>query len=95
VIAISVNLFLDLKNGGWKCLILGEVFKQAWDIKCHEEDPVQIWQCKIRNLRRKIKGWNKNREAEIKRDKKELISEGDKLDLLAEGRPLSDLDLED
>jgi hypothetical protein len=54
----------------------GDVVKKAWDIKCHEADPVQIWQWKIRNLRRKIKGWNKNREAEIRRNKKELISEG-------------------
>jgi hypothetical protein len=31
---------------------------------------VQIWQCKIRNLRRKNKGWNRNRGAEMRKSKK-------------------------
>jgi hypothetical protein len=53
---------------------------------------VQIWQCKIRNLRRKINGWNRNREAEIRRSKNKLINESDAIDLLSEKRPLSDLE---
>jgi hypothetical protein len=44
-------------------------------------------------LRRKIKGWNKNREVEIRKEKRDLISEEeDELDLLAESRILSDLE---
>lgn len=53
---------------------------------------MQIWQCKIRNLRRKINGWNRNREAEIRRSKNKLINESDAIDLLSEKRPLSDLE---
>jgi hypothetical protein len=30
-------------------------------------NPVGIWQCKIRNLRKKIKGWNRNREAKLRK----------------------------
>jgi hypothetical protein len=67
-----------------------EVVKRAWDLECPNSDPVQIWQCKIRNLRRKIKGWNRNREVEIRKIKKCLVSESDNLDLVAEYRPLSD-----
>jgi hypothetical protein len=61
-----------------------EVVKKAWDIKCPETDPMRVWQLKIRNVRRKIRDWNMNREAEIKRSKEELIREGDALDLLSE-----------
>jgi hypothetical protein len=30
-------------------------------------DPVQVWQFKIRTLRKKIKGWSRNREVELKK----------------------------
>jgi hypothetical protein len=37
------------------------VVQKAWDIECPLPDPVSIWQFKIRNLRRKVKGWSKKR----------------------------------
>lgn len=43
-------------------------------------------------MRRKINGWNRNREAEIRRSKNKLINESDAIDLLSEKRPLSDLE---
>jgi hypothetical protein len=67
-----------------------EVVRKAWDLKCPKTDPIQIWQFKIRNLRRKIRAWNVNREAEMRKGKKELISEGGSMDLLSERRPLSE-----
>jgi hypothetical protein len=51
---------------------------------------VAVWQFKIRNLRRKEKGWSRNREAEIKRSKADLVQELDALDMLAEQQPLSE-----
>jgi hypothetical protein len=40
-------------------------------------------------LRRKIKGWSRNREAEIRKCKHELFIELDVLDALAESQSLS------
>jgi hypothetical protein len=45
-----------------------EVVQKAWDIECSVSDPVSILQFKIRNLRRKVKGWGKNREVELKKN---------------------------
>jgi hypothetical protein len=43
-------------------------------------------------LRRNIRGWNINREAELTRSNKELICEGGAMDLLSEKRPLSEME---
>jgi hypothetical protein len=39
---------------------------------------------KVRNLRKKIKGWHRNRESELRKEKVSLTSELNRLDLLAE-----------
>jgi hypothetical protein len=44
------------------------VVQNAWDIECSMSDPVSIWQFKIRNLRRKVKRWSRNREVELKKN---------------------------
>jgi hypothetical protein len=38
----------------------------------------------VRNLRKKIKGWHRNRESELRKEKVSLTSELNRLDLLAE-----------
>jgi hypothetical protein len=43
-------------------------------------------------LRRKLKGWHRNREAEVKKEKASLISEVDKLARLAEQKSLASQD---
>jgi hypothetical protein len=65
-----------------------EVVKKAWSITCYDVNPVEIWQQKIRNLRRKVKGWSRNIEAEIKRRKASIISEIDLLDVMSEHQQL-------
>jgi hypothetical protein len=55
---------------------------------------VSVWQSKMRNLRKKIKGWHINREAELRREKANLTSELNRLDLLVEQQVLSILELE-
>jgi hypothetical protein len=60
------------------------VVKKAWSLDCHMNNPVDIWQCKIRNLRKKIKGWSRNRETELRKSKNKLVEELDQLDELAE-----------
>jgi hypothetical protein len=58
------------------------------------KDPVDIWQCKIRNLRKKFKGWSRNREAELRKLKSKLMAELDQFDKLAENQNLSRHELE-
>jgi hypothetical protein len=41
--------------------------KKAWGTECPVNDPVEVWQFKIRLLRRKLKGWSKNVGAEMKK----------------------------
>jgi hypothetical protein len=67
-----------------------EVVQKAWDIECPVSDPVSILQFKIRNLRRKVKGWSKNREVELKKYKQELVLELDILDLMAEHQEMTE-----
>jgi hypothetical protein len=60
---------------------------------CTDTDPISVWQCKIRNLRKKIKGWSRNRDSELKRSNQELIMDLDALDVLAETQKLSEGEL--
>jgi hypothetical protein len=53
-------------------------------------DPVSVWQFKIRNLGRKVRGWSRNRDSKIRKNRHELIKELDELDLLAEHQNLSE-----
>jgi hypothetical protein len=71
-----------------------EVVSKAWEIECPHTDVVSIWQCKIRNLRKKVKGWSRNREVEIKKSRHNLILELDILDALAKHDTLSEEDQE-
>jgi hypothetical protein len=52
-------------------------------------DPVSVWQFKIRNLGRKVRGWSRNSDSKIRKNRHELIKELDELDLLAEHQNLS------
>jgi hypothetical protein len=65
-----------------------EIVKNAWQTKCPSKEPMDIWQFKIRTLRKKIKGWSMNVEAKMRRKKKRILDEIDKLDIMAEHQPL-------
>jgi hypothetical protein len=71
-----------------------DIIQKAWSIECPHLDLVSIWQLRIRNLRKKVKGWNRNREAELKKSKARLVAELDELDLLTEQYTLSEVDQE-
>jgi hypothetical protein len=69
--------------------------KETRKLTMHVRSTIQeIWQFKIRLLRRKIKGWSMNIEAALKKNKQFLISEMDRLDKLAEQQELSHVDNE-
>jgi hypothetical protein len=50
---------------------------------------VEKWQQKVRLLRKKVKGWSVNVEAENRRKKGELSAEYESLDIRSESNPLS------
>jgi hypothetical protein len=54
---------------------------------------MDIWQFKVRHLRKKIKGWSMNVEAKMKR-KKGILDEIEKLDIMSEHQPLTDQERE-
>jgi hypothetical protein len=66
-----------------------ELVNKAWSIECPHSDPVDIWQFKIRVLRKKMKGWSRNMEVARNKRKKEILIEIDFLDSLIEQAPLS------
>ena len=53
---------------------------KIWSTECAYQDALDIWQFKIRLLRKKVKRWAININAEIKRKKIELLKEFDNLD---------------
>ena len=72
-------------------------FKQlvtnVWNTSCASKSAIDVWQFKIRLLRKKVKGWAININVDIKRQKVELIKEFNILDrkyeiglLLPEGK---------
>jgi hypothetical protein len=69
-----------------------ELMKKTWDKEYPISDSVEVWQMKIRSLRKKIKGWSGNVEVEMKKKKKGILEEMDMLDKIAEPQLLSDQD---
>ena len=62
---------------------------EVWNTPCHFDNPLDKWQSKLKLLRRKIKGWARNVNGEIKRHKKELLEEFDILDVFSEDNMLN------
>jgi hypothetical protein len=62
---------------------------KTWNSPCHCQKSIDVWQYKIRLLRKIIKGWAINIETEQNKRKKQLIAEYDVLDILSETQPLS------
>jgi hypothetical protein len=44
-----------------------DLVRGVWDIDCPYSEPMEIWQFKIRTLRRKLKGWSRNLDVDIKK----------------------------
>jgi hypothetical protein len=56
---------------------------RIWETTYVLENPIEIWQFKIRLLRKKLKGWDSNYNAAIIKQKA-LIMEYDRLDIWQE-----------
>jgi hypothetical protein len=62
--------------------------KRWWDIDCPFSNPIDWWQYKMRNFRKKIKGSGRNVDAELRKTKEALLIELDGLDKSAEHQQL-------
>lgn len=67
-----------------------DIVKKVWKSSCPCSDPIDAWKFKLRLMRRKIKGWAWNTNAEIKRKKSALLEEFDILDVFSEHNQLND-----
>ncbi|XP_073355615.1 uncharacterized protein [Aegilops tauschii subsp. strangulata] len=71
-----------------------DLVEKAWASRCNSNNPVDIWQHKVRAFRKLAKGWSRNIEAALRKNKKELMEEYDSLDIRAETDGMSDEDKE-
>jgi hypothetical protein len=74
-----------LREDGFHELIAAE-----WEAYTKGNSPIDIWQNKIRHLRRFLKGWAKNRSGVYKKENERLMILIDELDIKAESSPLGD-----
>jgi hypothetical protein len=66
-----------------------EMVARTWRSEKRGSNVIEIWQNKIRALRRYLRGWAKNNNGAFKMEKKEIISKLDELDKKAEGTLLA------
>ena len=64
--------------------------KAQWEAPTRGGSPIEIWQNKIRYLRRYLKGWAKNMSGKYKKEKERLLVIIDELDIKSETCPLSE-----
>jgi hypothetical protein len=68
--------------------------KQCWSVDYHLVNPIDRWQFKMRNLRKNIKGWSWNVDAEMRRINETILFELDGLDKAAELQQLNAQELD-
>ena len=66
-----------------------EMVSAEWNNYVRGDSPIEVWQNKIRHLRRYLKGWAKNQSGKYKKEKERLLKVIDELDIKAESTPLS------
>jgi hypothetical protein len=65
-----------------------EVVSKAWYLQVDSNNPLDIWQAKVRCFRSSARGWSANIDVEIRKRKKSLMEECDALDIKAESQEL-------
>jgi hypothetical protein len=66
-----------------------EIVKQVWSTPVEGRSALDRWQNRVISLRKKAKGWNRNVEVGIRKEKHELKTEYDRLDILSESKTLT------
>ena len=69
-----------------------ELIAKLWNTSCAFTDPLDIWQFKIRLVRKKVKGWALNINAQVRKQKLELLKEYDLLDLKYENFVITEME---
>jgi len=69
-----------------------ELIAKLWNTSCAFTDPLDIWQFKIRLVRKKVKGWALNINAQVRKQKLELLKEYDLLDLKYENSVITEME---
>lgn len=82
--------FFVLKNGGLIIQKFKNTVHDVWNAPTSGAFAIEIWQPKTRLLRKKVKGWSINLEAELKKKKRNLMQEFDILDVFYEDHRLDD-----
>lgn len=62
--------------------------EKAWNTPCASRSNIDIWQFKVRTLRRMVRGWAANEIANLNKTKSVLTEKFSRLDNLAEVREL-------
>ena len=73
---------------------LADIVRDSWNDHCPLSNPLDIWQFKLRALRRKLKGWSLNINADLRKKKQALSEEFDILDVFSEENNLTDQERE-
>jgi hypothetical protein len=66
-----------------------EIVNHVWSTPVEGRSALDRWQNRVISLRKKAKGWNRNVEVGIKKEKHELKTEYDRLDILSESKTLT------
>jgi exonuclease III len=66
-----------------------DMVSKSWNQPCPGTKAIDVWQYKQRRLRKHLRGWSININAEQKNKKKSLITEYDYLDIMSETQNLS------
>jgi hypothetical protein len=65
------------------------VVAKFWQVPCHHKNSLDRWQFKLRNTRKRLKGWSSNIESAQRKLKQGLIAEYDLLDIISKTQTLS------
>ena len=71
----------------------GKVVEKVWAQPCHATNSLDVWQVRIRTLRRFARGWAANEVASMNKEKVVLALEYNDLEKEMESRILSDQEL--
>lgn len=61
-----------------------KVVEKAWSMSCNETRVIDIWQFRVRNFRKLVRGWAVNQVALLNKTKNALSQEYNLLDLALE-----------
>jgi hypothetical protein len=67
-----------------------DVVSKAWNTSCSSCNPMEVWQFKVRTLRRLVRGWADNVVAELNRHKQTIAVEYNMGDIESECRSLDE-----